>query len=90
MNIILFTIATRSIGEDINKRKPIKLIGNPRRKYYTGKCIKEGLAEMHERSIRLVSKAIADGAMPGIRQRAYQRLLNRRASLRYAKLLKDL
>ena len=90
MNIVLFKLSSSGIAEDISKRKPIKVIGNPRRKHYTLKSIEDELYEMHEHSIRLISRAIADGVMPGIRERTYQRLLNRRAALRYAKLLKML
>lgn len=90
MNTIIFTIATGSIGEDLSKRKPLRIIGNPRQKYYTYKCLREGLVDTCNQLISMVNSAIDYNALSGSRRRNYQHLRNRHAALKYAKFLRDL
>lgn len=90
MNIVMFTLSSGGISEDISKRKPIKIIGNPRQTYYTYKCIKDGIADTCNTMIRMVRNQMEYNALSSSKRRAYQRLRNRMAALKYAKFLKDL
>ena len=90
MNTIVFTISSGGIGEDLSARKPIKLLGNPRRKCYTYRCLKDAIFTTRMAMLYIVNNAIDYNKLPNSRRRKYQRLRNRMAALKYAKLVKDL
>ena len=92
--IVFFSIASGGLGEDISKRKPIKIIGNPRYTFYTRRCLKQGFDDACDRLFSLAQHAYETygGAnrWPQSKRRAYQRWLNRIHALRHAIDLKSL
>ena len=89
MNIVLFNLSSSGIAEDISKRKPINIIGNPRRKHYTRKNLIDELCAISNAMCSLAHNAILANKWTGVTRRKYLHLANRSRALRYAKHLKD-
>ena len=92
--IVFFSIASGGLGEDISKRKPIRIVGKPRHTFYTLKELKDGMFYAYDKMCTIAYPAFekygpAD-TWPQAKRRAYQRWLNRRRVLRHAIDLKSL
>lgn len=92
--IVFFTIASGGIGEDISKRKPIKIIGNPRNTFYSLAHLNQGVTEAYNKMCAIAYPAFEKYGMahdwPQSKRRAYQRWVNRRRALNHAIYLKSL
>lgn len=91
--IVFFTIASGGIGEDVSKRKPIKIIGNPRNTFYSLAHLKQGVTEAYNKMCAIAHAALEQKIThdwPQSKRRAYQRWVNRRRVLNYAIYLKSL